>query len=587
MISNSSPRSVPSFCRSLLAVACFAALPAFAQTPPSVQPTPPLRAGQTPQDIDPAARMPAVPARTIDAQTLAAPGACPFAGQGQVTLSRIEVTGATLVPQAELDAAVADLVGRTGDTQLLCDARDRVAQVYAANGEALARVELPEQRIEGGVLTLRVNEGRIADVQLVNAEAMGPSAALAQAYLDTLKTQGATRWSDVERAFLLVREIPGADVGFSMQRAQDGSPDGLAATATFAPRRKLDITLGAQNLGSDELGNNGVSARIDANSFTRFGERTSLVLYSSTNGAQQVAQLLEEVRVGPSGLVLTGDVAYGRTEPEGALSVLELDGESLVARVGARYPFVRQRNAMLDGAVRLEAIEQDNALGFLGSFGGPDIPLFEESLRVLSLGAEGRWMHGDTRSLATHASIELRQGLEALGSSETGDALLSRPDAQMDFTSVRMGAGAHLRFGTSPAVAPYAAVTAAAQWTDDSLPAYEELQFGNYTIGRGFDPGAASGDRAIALRTELGVEFSLGGAAQLGVFGFADGARLFSEDRNGYDAEPWSAGIGTRLRTRSSEFALIWAAPQSEPIPGTAEPGNSLLLTFSHAFSIR
>lgn len=587
MTPTSKPRPVPSVCRSLLAVACLAALPAFAQTPPTAQPAPPQITGQTPQDIDPASRTPARPPRTIDAQTLAAPGACPFAGQGQVTLSRIEVTGATLVPRAELDAAVADLVGRTGDTQLLCDARDRVARVYAANGEALARVELPEQRITDGVLTLRVNEGRIADVQLVNPEAMGPSAALAQSYLDTLRTEGATRWSDVERAFMLVREIPGAEVGFSMQRAQDGSTDGLAATATFAPRRKLDVTLGAQNLGSEALGRNGVSARFDANSFTPWGDRTSLVLYSSTGGEQQVAQLLEEIRVGPSGLVLTGDIAYGRTEPEGEVAVLELDGESLVARVGARYPFVRQRNAMLDGSVRLEAVEQDNALGFLGSFGGPDIPLFEESLRVLSLGAEGRWMHGDTRSFATHASIELRQGLEALGSSETGDELLSRPDAQMDFTLVRLGAGARMRLGTSRTVAPYAAVTAAAQWTDDSLPAYEEFQFGNYTIGRGFDPGAASGDRAIALRTELGVEFSLGGAAQLGMFGFADGARLFSEDRAGYDAEPWSAGLGVRLRGRTSEFALIWAAPQSAAIPGTPEPGNSLLLTFSHAFSIR
>ncbi|GHA69151.1 ShlB/FhaC/HecB family hemolysin secretion/activation protein [Cognatilysobacter bugurensis] len=587
MTPTSKPRHVPTFCRSLLTLACFAALPAFAQTPPTAQAPPAQLAGHTPQDIEPATRAPALQARTIDTQTLATPGACPFAGQGQVTLSSIQVTGATLVPQAELDAAVADLVGRTGDTQLLCDARDRVAQVYAANGEALARVELPEQRITDGVLTLRVNEGRIADVKLVNAEAMGPSAALAQSYLDNLKTEGATRWSDVERAFMLVREIPGADVGFSMQRANDGSADGLAATATFAPRRKVDITLGAQNLGSEVLGSNGVSARIDANGFTPWGDRTSLVLYSSTGGEQQVAQLMEEIRVGPSGLVLTGDVAYARTEPGGALEALELDGESLVARVGARYPVVRQRNAMVDAAVRLEAVEQDNALGFLNSIGGPVIPLFEESLRVLSIGAEGRWMHGASRGFATHASIEFRQGLEALGASETGDALLSRPDAQMDFTSVRLGAGARTRFGASQTVAPYAAVNAAAQWTDDSLPAYEEFQFGNYTIGRGFDPGAASGDRAIALRTELGVEFSLGGAAQLGVFGFADGARLFSEDRAGYDAEPWSAGIGTRLRTRSSEFALIWAAPQSEPFPGAPEPGNSLLLTFSHAFSIR
>lgn len=571
-----------SMCRTAVAAGCLvAAMPLFAQVDPAQVP------GQTPQDVDPASRTPALQARTIDPASLAAPGACPFAGQGAVTLSRIEVTGATLVPQAEIDAAVADLVGQRGDAQLLCTARDRVAAVYAANGEALARVDLPEQRITDGVLTLRVTEGRIAAVNLANAEAMGPSAALAQAYLDTLRTQGATRWSDVERAFLLTREIPGAEVGFSMQRADDGSTDGLEATATFAPRRKLDITIGAQNLGSEALGRNGVSARVDANSFTRFGERTSLVLYSSTGGEQQVAQLVEEVRVGPSGLVLMGDVAYGRTEPEGALEVFELDGESLVARFGARYPFVKQRDAMLDGSVRFEAIEQDNALGFLESFGGPEVPLFEESLRVLSFELAGRWRHGGMDNLMTHARAELRQGLEAFGASEAGDQMLSRADAQPDFTSVRLGAGGRVHFNATPSVAPYAMLNASLQWTDDSLPAYEEFQFGNYTVGRGFDPGAASGDRAVAAQLELGVDFSLGGAAQFGLFGFADGARLWSEDRAGYDAEPWSAGLGMRLRGRTGEFSLTWAAPQSEPFPGQPEPGNSLLLTFSHAFSIR
>lgn len=567
--------------RAVLTTALLAALPAAAQVAPTQVP------GQTPQDIDPASRTPALESRTVDPAALAAPGACPFAGQGTVTISRIVVTGATLVPQGEIEAATADLAGQTGDAQLLCSARDRVAAVYARHGEALAYVDLPEQRITDGVLTLRVTEGRIADVRIENPEALGPSAALAQAYLDNLKTQGATRWADVERAFLLVRAIPGAEVGFSMRRTNDGSADGLQATATFAPRRKLDLTLAAQNLGSEELGTNGVSARFDANGFTRFGERTSLVLFSSTTGAQQVAQLIEEVRVGASGLVLTGDFAYGRSEPEGGLAALDLAGESQVARIGARYPFVRRRDAMLDGAVRFEAVEQDNALGFLESFGGPEIPLFEESLRVLSLELTGSWRHGAARNAATHASVELRQGLDAFGASEAGDPLLSRGDARPDFTAVRLGAGGRVQLNPAPSVAPYAMLNAFAQWTDDSLPAYEEFQFGNYTVGRGFNPGAASGDRAVAAQLELGVDFSLGGAAQLGLFGFADGARLFSEDRGGYDAEPWSAGLGVRLRGRTGEFSLVWAAPQTAPIPGTPQPDNRLLLTFSNTFSIR
>lgn len=183
------------------AVGFMLATPAFAQ----VAPTAPVQAqvpGQTPQDIDPAARTPALQPATIDPATLAIDASCPFAGKGALTLSRIEVVGATLVPQAELQRAVADLVGRSADAGVLCTARDRVAAVYAARGEALARVDLPQQTIRDGVLTLQVTEGRVVSTVIGGAEAQGPSAELARAYLAQASGDGATRWADVERAFV-------------------------------------------------------------------------------------------------------------------------------------------------------------------------------------------------------------------------------------------------------------------------------------------------------------------------------------------------------------------------------------------------
>jgi hemolysin activation/secretion protein len=557
---------------------------AFAQV--GGQPIPDQLLGQTREEVDPARQAPPVQAPTIDPAALAEARACPFAGQGRVTLSRIEVAGATLVPKDELDRAVTDLVGVDSDLGVLCTARDRIAHVYAQRGEALARVDLPEQRVSDGVLTLQVTEGRIVRTTLQKAEALGPASSLAAGYLGALETGGATSWPEVERAFLLTREIPGNEVNFSIRRAEDGGANGLEAVAAFAPRRKLDLSLSGQNFGSAQLDREGLSLRIDANSFTGLGERTSLVLFSTLEGTQRVFQLLEEVRVGREGLVLLGDVAYGETKPEGALAPLEIEGRSLVARLGFRYPVVRARAASLDLGGRFELIDQKNDLGFLrGPDGGP-IPLFEENLRVLAAEASGRWQPVLYPGLVTGLNVELRKGLDMIGSSKAGDELLSRAEGRPDFTSLRFQIATRYNFWGLKPFGPYASLTSSAQWSPHALPAYEEFQVGNYTIGRGYDPGAASGDRAVAAQLEAGWEVPVAPAI-LTAFGFADVAKLWNEDSLGYDSRPWSFGAGFRARARFGQLSLVYAAPQTRPFPGAAKPADRLLVSFSTNYSIR
>jgi hemolysin activation/secretion protein len=554
-------------------------MPAMAQDAPV---TPP---GQTPQDIDPASRTPAVEPALIDPTTLAVSGGCPFAGKGELTLRQIQVIGATLVPGAEIDAAVADLIGHPADAAVLCTARDRVAAVYAAHGEALAAVDIPEQDLTDGLLDLRVTEGRVRSVVIENAEALGPSAALVRAYLDALDNGAATRWADVERAFLLVREIPGSDVHFALRRTSDGTPDGLEIVATASPRRRFDFGVSAQNLGSEALGGESVSLRVDANGFTRFGDRTSLVLFSSLGGEQKVVQLLEEVRLGASGWLLLGDIAYGRSHPGGDLAALELEGHSRVSRLGVRYPVIKSRALSLDAGARIEVIDQTNDLGFLRSIGLGMIPLFDEKLRVLALETNLRWQRPGS-GLAATAGLELRKGLGIWGASEAGDPLLSRAEARPDFASAKLGLGARWSARPAAAATPFLAFNGAAQWSNGPLPAYEEFQVGNYTIGRGFDPGAASGDRAVAGQLEAGWDFR-GAAGAASLFAFTDVARLWNRDAASDDATLRSIGLGARAYTRYGQFALTWAVPQTGTYPGGEEPGSRLLFTYNHTFSTR
>ncbi|MGY3265771.1 ShlB/FhaC/HecB family hemolysin secretion/activation protein [Lysobacter sp. HA35] len=554
------------------------AAPAWAQL------VPPGAVGRTPQDVDPAKRTPALPPALIDPGTFAVAGACPFTGKGTITLTRIDVSGATLVSREAIDRAVADLLGHPADTAVLCAARDRVASVYARDGEALAAVDIPEQSMTDGVLRLQVIEGRIRSVVLENEEALGPSAALARAYLEALKTNAATHWSDVERAFLLVRDIPGADVRFALRRAADGSNDGLEIVATAMPRRTFDIGVGADNLGSDELGRESLSLRLDANSLTRFGDRTSLVLFSSLGGEQKVVQLLEEVRLGTTGWMLVGDYADGRSRPGGALEPLELEGRSRVARLGVRHSMIKTRALSLDSGVRMEAINQTNDLGFLRALGYDAIPLSDEKLRVLALDVAARWQN-PVRGLGATASFEVRKGLGIWGATEAGDPLLSRAEARPDFISARVGFGARWSVNAGATASPFLGFNGAGQWSNAPLPTYEEFQVGNYTVGRGFDPGSASGDSAVGGQFEAGWDFR-SATTSTSVFAFTDVARLWNRDTASEAATLRSVGLGARAYTRYGQFALMWAVPQTGAFPGGPEPDARVLFTFHHTFSI-
>jgi hemolysin activation/secretion protein len=547
--------------------------------------------GQT--DVE-AARRPVAPDGAMARRGgLTAAPACPFEGSSvPITLTAVQAQGATQVTAAEIDAAVSDLLNRPSDLSVICEVRDRVLGIYSRRGRQLTRVELPEQRIVGGVLQLRVTEGYIVGAQVVNGEAQGPSAVLAQAYLDKLQTGVPASWPEVERAILLLRELPGADVDVRLRPSTQG-PGAVEASATFRPRRRFDLTVGGQRLGSEELGENAVLARIDANSFTPFGERTSLIVFATTNGAQQVVQLLEEVRLGGSGLLALGDIAYGRTRPEGELESLDIEGEALIARLRLKYPVIKTQSVGLNVGGGYDYIDQQNDLGVLRGIGGGGgtAVLFEETLSVFALETDFGWRPARFPGLTTSGGAELRKGVEGLGSSEAGDIRLSREEGRPDFTTLRARVRARYDFSPDAPRTVWVSGFGEAQWADGPLLAYEEFQIGNYTIGRGYAPGAASGDRAAGVQLEAGVSFKtqlFGKASSIEPFVFVDAVRLENDDLFGYESDIYSVGVGVSVQIEQNlRFNVTYAAPQAEPFPNADTPEPRLLASITRAFTFR
>ena len=111
------------------------------------------------------------------------------------------------------------------------------------------------------------------------------------------------------------------------------------------------------------------------------------------------------------------------------------------------------------------------------------------------------------------------------------------------------------------------AVSPMAQYSDGPLLSYEQASLGNYTIGRGLDPGIALGDRAIGAAYELryGSLFPReADALALEPFVFVDLAQAWGhDDAGGLDPRRvFTAGGGVRARWGDrADFGLTVAVP--------------------------
>ncbi len=525
-----------------------------------------------------------------------APGACPFAGGGlSITLTKVTVEGATVLRTADVDRAVANLLNRRLDLSVVCVARDRVAKLFAAKGYRLTRVDVAPQTIHNGVLRLTATEGYIADVDSQRLKATGRSAGLARAILqklvhgETVATHKPAKWAALERAVLLARDIPGAQIAVSLHAAPDG-PGALEVAASAVDRRKFDLTTGMQALGSAELGEVAGYTRLDANSFTPFAERSSLLLFATTTGRQKVAENVESVALGLDGLRLETDITYANIQPRGRLAPLGIDGDFFDAKVALTYPVVRSEALDVHTRLGFELVDQRNSLGALQGDGSVPL-LFRDKLRVAAAEADLHWRPERLKALDLHASLEVRQGIQGLGSSRAGDLFLSRAQGDPAAPVFREDISARWTFGRPDVPAkglfgrPWIQLVSQSQYAPRPLLAYEDYQIGNYTIGRGFDPGAVSGDSAYGGQFETGVPLNVHGVV-VEPFAFFDAAHL--DYIHAYRTSIASTGGGLRS-TLPYDFRLelYGGLPLTAALPSTPRPGARLLATLTRVFSFR
>jgi hemolysin activation/secretion protein len=503
-------------------------------------------------------------------------GPCPFADSPLTfTLRDVEFAGLTAVNPARLLPTWSDARGREIPVSELCAIRDRAAQMLIDQGY-LARVEIPPQEIAGGHVRFQVYEAHITKVTVQGGDEGARRAV--QAYMSRLDGLAPLDLDVVQRQILLASDVPGVRLATNVRPALEGQ--GAVELVVDVQHRAVDALAAVQTFGSEEVGPVSAVARVDLNSLSPLGERTSLVVSSTTDWREQwVVQLLEEMRLGGSGLLGRASLAYAESKPGGAIEALGIESKSTVASFELAYPIVRTRRQNLWVSGGLEVVDQQTDI-----FDGLAAFTHDE-LRVLSLRLEGdgRGYAGD-RAFAYGWGLELRQGIDALGASGRGDALLSRADADPEAFVIRADARAEMQIAGALSLA----TGVIGQWTDQPLLSYEEQAIGNYSVGRGYEPGAASGDRVVGSSIELryGGLFSKGGVSASG-YAFYDGAWIENLDSGSASGERILKSIGGGIRVALDSAVtldLAYAHPLDAPFAGAPKPAGRVLLNLVTRF---
>lgn len=474
------------------------------------------------------------------------------------TLQSVTFTGTEAFPAGlDLSPAWASMAGQTLPVAAVCEVRDRAATILRQKGY-LAAVQVPPQTIEDGTLTLDVLAARIVRLQ-VKGDA-GPNEGILLRYLSPLTEQAVFNSNEAERALLLTRDLPGIDARLSL-RPVEGRPGELIGEVSV---RRIPFTFDAlvQNFNSEATGPWSAMGRVRFAGVTGMGDATTLSLvHSVPDNEQLVAQISHEFRVGRDGLRIAGDFTYAETNPTLG-GVQPFESQTIAGTIRADYPVLRSRLRNLFVSGGLDIVDQDV------EFGGAT--LTKDKLRVLwarvdlatidEVSANGRGGYNPIEPKFGFASgIEVRQGLGILGASNdcSGDGFADCAEAgeftsriDGDPTAFVIRADADLAWRPTPQLT--LVLQPRAQWSPHALLSYEEFAGGNYTVGRGYDPGVVLGDSAAGFRSEVRYGSAWPAVADgwaIQPYGFFDAGWFWNEDAGASAFNPeklMSAGGGFR-----------------------------------------
>jgi len=472
-------------------------------------------------------------------------------------LDDIQVMGAVTLPPERFSPLYQALIGKDVSLSDILDVANAIEMEYRQSGYLLVRAFVPPQRVANGIFTINVVEGFIANVSVEGGGAK--TRERIRAFLQPALDSRPLRLETIEQALLLANDLPGvAAAGLLRPSSDTPGASELVVSVTQIP---ASGGIAIDNRGSEFSGIWSVTGDFAFSSLFDDGDQLDGSVTTSSKAApsRRVAgQLRYRQPLGGQGaaLSLIGTVTHG--EPGSTLRLFNVLTNSWAVGPRLTYPVKRTRaeSTVIEAGITVQAAR----VSILGA------QFSHDDWRVADIGVS--YLRNGFLGGAWAANVDLAQGLPTLGATDNGSPQLSRAGARTDFTKLTGG----LRF-TRSIQGPFSlALSAQGQYAFNPLIIGEQFVFGGSQIGRGYDPGALTGDHGLGGSMELRYDrqFTMSPVQALQPYVFFDAARVWNiQNVASLGQSISSAGGGVRFWLAYSVFGDVEVAQTLTAVPGS------------------
>ena len=484
-------------------------------------------------------------------------------GRPRIMVARFEVEGVTVVVPERVEMHMAQWSNRELTVEELGEAAESLAGLLRSEGFGLAQAWLPPQEIVDGVVRVAVLEGVVdassgQDGVTVNSANRRTRAERLQPYFAAaVQPDQPLNVDRLERAVRLVDDLPG--VRAVQTDLSPGSQPGTTQVVASVEEAPLaTASLSADNYGSVYSGQNRLSAALNLNSPSGYGEQ----YFANVTGSSGMTSFklgghmplgYQGLRVGLSHAQMSVDIGQ-------ELAFLSLSSESRITSLFANYPLHRSAGSNIYLTSALEHKQYRNrSPEFLGAFDN------DRLIRVGSIGASGDLI--DAYRGRTAWGLTLQHGhLDLSGNRDyqQSDAATARTAGSFSKTNLSVS-----RLQALPADGWYLYAGFSGQQASGNLDSSEKFQLGGPMGVRAYPVGEGVGDHGWLANLEL--RKRLGRIKQLDAewIGFYDIGAVTQY------ADPWPGA----LPNRPNNYRL---AGYGTGISLTYAENGSLRLTYAH-----
>ncbi len=401
-------------------------------------------------------------------------------------LKDILIEGSTVYKKGDFFSLYKNLLNKEvsmGDVYRL--AADFTAK-YRNEGYILSKVTVPPQRIEKGLIRVKVVEGYISKIN-IKGDATD-SDRLLKKFGKKIRRSRPLKATVLERYTLLANDLPGLRVKSVLSPSK--KKKGASELTFLVKHQVLEGSVGLDNRGSKFSGPMVGSLSVKENSALGLAESTEVLATSSTQTDEVIyAKVTHTEPLGFDGAKFQLSGSLSLSEPGHTLKEFEVKGKSKVVSALITHPWIRTREENLTSFFGFTALNsKTDVLGEQSS---------RDRLRSIYLRTGYDWV--DSFGGVNLINFELRRGFNLLDATKTGTADLTRSRGESDFSKISGGL-TRLQY-----LAPRWMFFASSAWqySFSHLLASEEFTVGGSVFGRGYDFSEISGDHGLSAKAEL------------------------------------------------------------------------------------